>query len=91
MSTDYDCWRESEESVSVEQVMGNMVSNAEFAKNLLTNLIPLVAKRLSDGHLKSVEKLKGTSSASVMTSLHKRSPELVKKIRFILPEIGIKE
>ena len=28
MSTDYDCWHSSEESVTVEMVMGNMKANS---------------------------------------------------------------
>jgi len=38
--TDYDVWRESEESVSVEMIMGNMAANIASAKALLKEVIP---------------------------------------------------
>jgi 5'-methylthioadenosine phosphorylase len=37
--TDYDCWYESEESVTVEMVLGNLTKNAENAKRLLKEAI----------------------------------------------------
>jgi len=40
LSTDYDCWRENEEPVTVEMVMENMKTNTESAKKILANLIP---------------------------------------------------
>lgn len=43
--TDYDCWRESEESVTVEMVVGNMKANTEFAKQLLVRAVPELARR----------------------------------------------
>ena len=39
MVTDYDCWKENEEPVTFEMVMGTMKENAEKVKNLLTNVI----------------------------------------------------
>lgn len=40
MVTDYDCWHESEEPVTVEMVVGHLTANTEFAKGLLARLIP---------------------------------------------------
>lgn len=40
MVTDYDCWREAEESVTVEMVIGHLVANTELAKEIVTELIP---------------------------------------------------
>ncbi|MFA5928292.1 MAG: S-methyl-5'-thioadenosine phosphorylase [Candidatus Margulisiibacteriota bacterium] len=40
MSTDYDCWKESEEAVSVEMVMATMKKNAESVKNILLEAVP---------------------------------------------------
>ncbi|HEX4354103.1 MAG TPA: S-methyl-5'-thioadenosine phosphorylase, partial [Polyangiales bacterium] len=39
MSTDYDCWRESEEAVSVEAVIAVMNKNVHLAKNTLRALL----------------------------------------------------
>lgn len=38
MATDYDCWHEGHEAVTVEQVMGVMAANAERARRTLANL-----------------------------------------------------
>jgi 5'-methylthioadenosine phosphorylase len=42
MSTDYDCWKESEEPVTYEMVMKRMEENAEKVKNLLIKAIPRI-------------------------------------------------
>ena len=36
MATDYDCWHETEESVSVEMVMTNLRANASLASKIVT-------------------------------------------------------
>jgi 5'-methylthioadenosine phosphorylase len=38
--TDYDVWHESEETVTVEVVIKNLLANAEVAKQAIQNLIP---------------------------------------------------
>lgn len=37
--TDYDCWRESTESVTVEMVISNLLRNVESSKNIIRSLI----------------------------------------------------
>lgn len=39
MSTDYDCWHESEEEVSINLVLKTMAKNAENVKKLIVNTI----------------------------------------------------
>ena len=39
LSTDYDCWREGEESVTVEMILDNMSKNIVNAKKLLGDVI----------------------------------------------------
>jgi 5'-methylthioadenosine phosphorylase len=46
--TDYDCWHESEEAVTVEQVLGYLRSNAAMAQRVLRGAIPRVAARTRD-------------------------------------------
>jgi len=38
--TDYDCWREAHESVTIDMVIANLSKNIENAKIILKNLIP---------------------------------------------------
>ncbi len=44
LSTDYDCWREGEESVTVEMVLENMKKNINNAKKLLSDVIPKIGE-----------------------------------------------
>ncbi len=46
--TDYDCWHESAESVSVEQILGYLRANAEMAQRILRLAIPRLAARTRD-------------------------------------------
>jgi len=40
MSTDYDCWKENEESVSFEMILKTMKENADKVKRLFVKIIP---------------------------------------------------
>jgi 5'-methylthioadenosine phosphorylase len=42
MSTDYDCWREGEESVTWEAIVRMMQKNADNVINLLLEVIPKI-------------------------------------------------
>ncbi|KAJ3044113.1 hypothetical protein HDV00_003217 [Rhizophlyctis rosea] len=85
MSTDYDCWKEHEEAVSVEAVIANLGANGDNAKRLVEAVIPALAKALEEGSLKTVAALKGANKFAVITAKGKRNPEEVKKLDYILP------
>ncbi len=42
MITDYDCWKEEEEPVSAQTVLGHLTANAEAAKKVLAEAIPRI-------------------------------------------------
>ncbi|HEV3149104.1 MAG TPA: S-methyl-5'-thioadenosine phosphorylase [Chthoniobacterales bacterium] len=42
MITDYDCWKVEEEPVSAQTVIGHLMANAETARKVLVDVIPLV-------------------------------------------------
>ncbi len=42
MATDYDCWRESEETVTLEMILSTMKKNADSVRLLLKEVIPLI-------------------------------------------------
>ncbi|KAJ1673279.1 S-methyl-5-thioadenosine phosphorylase [Spiromyces aspiralis] len=46
MATDYDAWRESEEPVTVAEVMETMKTNAINAKHLLGSMLPALESKL---------------------------------------------
>jgi 5'-methylthioadenosine phosphorylase len=39
MVTDYDCWHETEEAVTVEMVVGHLLANTAMAKKILASLV----------------------------------------------------
>jgi len=43
--TDYDCWHESEEDVTVEAILAVLRANAEMAQKILRATVPRVARR----------------------------------------------
>ena len=45
MSTDYDCWHESKEAVTIDMIMKTMAGNAEHVNRIL----PLAIDRIKDG------------------------------------------
>lgn len=40
MVTDYDCWNDEHDHVTVEMILGNLHANADSAKRLVTDVIP---------------------------------------------------
>jgi len=42
--TDYDCWHQTEEIVSVDMVIQNLLANVETAKKIIRKVIPLIPK-----------------------------------------------
>ena len=40
--TDYDCWRESEETVSVELIVANLLKNVAASQDVIRDLVPKV-------------------------------------------------
>lgn len=84
MSTDYDCWHEDEEPVTVEAVIRNLNANSENAKNLLNGILPALELAVEEGQV-GLE-LQGSMKWACVTAKDKRSPEAVKKLDYILPE-----
>ncbi len=51
LATDYDCWHEEEEEVSVEAVLEVLRSNAAMANKILQTLAPMVPKESDNPNL----------------------------------------
>ncbi len=79
MSTDYDCWHESEEDVTVEMVVKNMNTNSANAKELVKKL----AAKL--GHDRTCG-CKEAAKFAVITAPEKRNIDQAKKLSAILPD-----
>jgi len=49
MATDYDCWHESHEDVTIEAILETMNRNAENARSLIQAAVPLLPRELGCG------------------------------------------
>ncbi|XP_061433721.1 S-methyl-5'-thioadenosine phosphorylase-like [Lethenteron reissneri] len=67
MVTDYDCWRDSDEPVSVEKVMATFRQNAAKVTSLLVNVVPYIA---AQDWSRTLQELKDSAEASVMLPNH---------------------
>ncbi|KAF8471312.1 S-methyl-5'-thioadenosine phosphorylase [Kalaharituber pfeilii] len=85
MSTDYDCWKEDEEAVTVETVMGNMHANSETARVLVAAVLEELVK---EEHIDLVEArhLQGQSGWACCSDLPARKGEAWKRLQWLLPE-----
>jgi 5'-methylthioadenosine phosphorylase len=79
MSTDYDCWKEDEEHVSVEMVVANLNKNARNAKDLIKALITKLG-----GERKC--SCSGAAKYSIITAKEKQNPAQAKKLKEIHPD-----
>lgn len=83
MSTDYDCWKEEEEVVTVGLVIENMAHNSANAKKLLLATLPGLEEAVNQGTLKP--DYRGSMKFSGMTAKEKRNPDTIAKLNYILP------
>ncbi|KAG0366963.1 hypothetical protein BGZ54_004614, partial [Gamsiella multidivaricata] len=83
MSTDYDCWKEHEEAVTVEAVVANLKANSNNAQRLLAAILPGLQNLIESG--RATEGLKGSMRFACMTVPEKRNKEVVQKLEYILP------
>ncbi len=65
LATDYDCWHESEEDVSVEAVMTVLKNNSAMAQKIVSQVI------------KSAPKTSAAPELSVLAHAVMTSPELI--------------
>jgi len=80
MATDYDCWKEDEEHVTVDMLIANLNKNGENAKSMVKTLVPAMAAAKRDCGCGA------TVGSAIITAPEKRNPEQVHKLRTILPE-----
>ncbi|ORX92452.1 Methylthioadenosine phosphorylase [Basidiobolus meristosporus CBS 931.73] len=86
MSTDYDCWRESEEAVTADAVMKTMVTNAANAKKLLLAILEPLEEAIHNGTI--TEGVAGGMKYGIMTPLELCQSD---KLHYILPEYFAKK
>jgi len=83
MSTDYDSWREEENSVTVETVVSNLKANSANANKLAIEIIKKLEIEIKQGKIGN--DLKGSMKVSVSTSPKGVKRELLEKMHFLFP------
>ncbi|MBO6729534.1 MAG: S-methyl-5'-thioadenosine phosphorylase [Maricaulis sp.] len=85
MVTDYDCWREGEESVDVAAVLEVMRGNTEKAKRLLTGLTEQLS---AVERTPSPDGIETVLDAAIVTPPASRDPEFLARLEAIYPRLG---
>ncbi|KAM9770045.1 S-methyl-5'-thioadenosine phosphorylase [Menidia menidia] len=67
MATDYDCWKEHEEAVCVDNVLKTMKENANKASSILLTAIPQISQM---DWAQTIKTLKSMAQSSVMLPKH---------------------
>ncbi len=75
--TDYDCWRDGEESVSVELVVANLRKNVETARSIIRELVGRIPAKRSCPCASALEN-------AIITSPDQVSPEAAARLSIIV-------
>ncbi|GAC1566206.1 MAG: S-methyl-5'-thioadenosine phosphorylase [Ktedonobacteraceae bacterium] len=78
--TDYDCWREAAESVTVEMVIGNLSANVANAQRILRS----VAKKIPADRSANTCECPSALAAAILTDRSKISPAIKEKYSLLL-------
>ena len=84
MSTDYDCWHATNETVTVEMVMGNMKANSTNARRFVGSVLDELSKPEYDD-LVSAKHLEGQVKMCVSTAPDGRNEAALKKMQWLFP------
>lgn len=85
MSTDYDCWHESGEDVTVEMVMGNMKANSENALRFVGAVLDELSKEEHADAVLARHLEQQTKFAGSMTAPAARSASAKEKLSWLFP------
>lgn len=83
MSTDYDAWKEEEEPVTVETVVGNLKANSANAHKLIEAVIEKLEPEIKEGRIGQT--LKGSMKFAMSTAPAALDPIVKKKLEFLHP------
>ncbi len=77
--TDYDCWKEEEEDVSVEMVINNLNNNVKNAQKILKKVIPLLPVNRDDNCM-----CKDALKYSIITGRNHITDSMINKLKPII-------
>ena len=84
MSTDYDCWHESTEDVTVEMVMGHMKANAVNARRFVGAVLDALA-RDENADTVNAKHLEGGIKFGMSTPHTAWSEDVKRRMEFLFP------
>jgi len=79
MSTDYDCWHEDEEAVTIDMVIRNLTTNSDNAGMIIKSIIKDMGQERVCG-------CREAAKYAVITAEDKRDRKQVEKLKVIFPE-----
>jgi len=85
MSTDYDCWHESEEDVNVALVMANMAANAENARRLVGAVLNELSKEKHQ-ELVAARHLEQGSKWGITTKQEGWGKDAIDRLSWLFPD-----
>jgi len=78
MVTDYDCWHEAEEDVTVDMIVANLIANVDRAKAIVRLAVPRIAQLARQCPCPSA------LDGAVMTQPGARTPERAQELAWLL-------
>jgi 5'-methylthioadenosine phosphorylase len=85
MSTDYDSWHDTNETVTVEMVMGHMAANSANAKHVVVAVLDVLGSAECEGVRRGKSWEGGSKWAGGMTKAEGRKKETVEKLHWMFP------
>ena len=79
-ATDYDCWHESEASVTVEMVLGNLNANVKNAQRILTS----IARKIPTDRSANTCGCSNALETSIITDTHKIPTDVKEKYSLLI-------
>ena len=83
MVTDFDCWHPDHDAVTVEQVIGQLMQNAQSAQTLLQGVLP----KLSNREELCPEGCETALDVALITAENKRDPATLKQLDLVLRRV----
>jgi 5'-methylthioadenosine phosphorylase len=80
LATDYDCWHETEDAVTVEAILATLHRNVALAKRLLTAVAPAVAQLPACGCQSALTHAVITAPKSVPAAARKKVALLTRRV-----------
>jgi 5'-methylthioadenosine phosphorylase len=80
--TDYDCWHEEHDSVTLDMVIGYLTSNVRNAQLVLKEAVKRVAAK------ETPNQFAGVTQSAIFTQTDHWNPETAKKLEAIIGKYG---